>query len=755
MNELKKPKILVFSTSYFPFVGGAEVAVREIAKKLKDKFNFFIVTSRFDRKLPKVEKVAEGTIVRLGFGSVLDKYLLPILGAVWAGRRQGILFGLDISAGSLAPAILKFLHPKRFFVLNIQYGYGDERLAKGRAGLIGTAFRFMLSQADSVAAISNYLLNTAKDYGYKGYLEVIPNGVDFQNTQNTDFTNYKQNTKPKTIITTSRLVYKNGIDILIKAVAKVKEKIPDVKCLILGDGSEEKSLKSLAMQLNVSGNIEFLGNIDQEKIPEYLAGADVFVRPSRSEGLGISFLEAMAVGLPVITPPVGGIPDFLKDGETGLFCKGEDYKDLAEKILVLFRDESLARKIVENGRKIIEEKFLWNGISKKYENLFNLASNPKVLIATGIFPPDIGGPATYSKILLDELPKRGINAKILSFGSVRKLPKIVRHFAYFCRTLKMSRSADVIFAQDPMSVGLPAALVAKFLRKKFLLKIVGDYAWEQWQQSRKGQGVRDRFVTPDNFQREKFDFVTELRRKIQKFVARNAKLIITPSNYLKKIVGMWGVDSNKIRVIYNSFDSVSGSYEDFKNQANVIKKDLNLTDTKIIFSAGRLVPWKGFNCLIGIMPDILKLFPNARLMIVGDGPERQKLESQVKTLGLENKVIFTGSLRRYTLLMHCLGSDVFALNTAYEGFSHQILEAMELGRPVVTTNIGGNPEIVKNGENGFLVEFNDKEALKKMIVKLMKNSNLAEKFGRNAKIAAQQFTKERMINGISEVIKTL
>ena len=163
----------------------------------------------------------------------------------------------------------------------------------------------------------------------------------------------------------------------------------------------------------------------------------------------------------------------------------------------------------------------------------------RVLIATGLYPPEIGGPATYSKILEEELPKRDIGVEILSFGEVRHLPKIVRHFVYFLKCLRRSAKADLIFAQDPVSVGLPSVLAAKILRKKFILKIVGDYAWEQWQiknEKLKNKNHKLKFKSLEEFQSEKFDFLTELRRKIQKFVAKRADKIIVPSEYLKKIV---------------------------------------------------------------------------------------------------------------------------------------------------------------------------------------------------------------------------
>ena len=161
------------------------------------------------------------------------------------------------------------------------------------------------------------------------------------------------------------------MDILIRAI----QDLP-VKLQILGSGPEETSLKNLAEELNIADKIEFLGNIDNDKLPEYLSQADIFARPSRSEGLGISFLEAMAMGLPVIAPPVGGIPDFLKDRETGLFVQEEDPADLAEKIKLLLNDENLRNRIAQAGQKLVLENYSWGTIASKMDRIFKkLASH--------------------------------------------------------------------------------------------------------------------------------------------------------------------------------------------------------------------------------------------------------------------------------------------------------------------------------------------------------------------------------------------
>ena len=98
-----------------------------------------------------------------------------------------------------------------------------------------------------------------------------------------------------------------------------------------------------------------------------------------------------------------------------------------------------------------------------------MKNNKKILIATGLYPPEVGGPATYSKLLFDTLPKHGFEVTVVSFGEVRRLPKGIRHVFYFFKIIKKGRYTDCIFAQDPVSVGLPAFLAARLLRKRFLL----------------------------------------------------------------------------------------------------------------------------------------------------------------------------------------------------------------------------------------------------------------------------------------------
>lgn len=746
---MEKPKIFVFTTSYFPFIGGAEVAIREIASRLCGEFDFYIICARQKRELSKKEIRPEGTVIRLGLGNKFDKWLLPAFclylhrSKIYANR--GVLLGIDVSQGSLTAALVKFLNPNLPFILNLQYGYGEDRLAKGRFGIIRIAFKFMLSHADYVTAISNYLLNIAREYGYKGEAGVVHNGVDINKfkTQSEKLKTKIEN--EKIIITTSRLVYKNGIDILINAIREVKKDFPDIKCHIFGDGPEKENLEEIIGDNKLHDNIKLSGFISYEEIPKALHKADIFVRPSRSEGMGNSFIEALATGIPIIGTPVGGILDIIKDKETGLFCRVDDPKDLAEKIIHLLEDKDLAIKIVENGRKMIEERFSWDKISDSYRKIFQNVKNQiyNILVATPLFPPDIGGPATYSKILLDELPKSGIGVDIISFGTVRHLPKIIRHIIYFFKVLFLGRKADIIYAQDPVSVGFPSALAARLLGKRFILKVVGDYAWEQYRQRSKVSLefpiFNLQFPNLDDFQKRKFDFVTELRRKAQRFAALEADLIITPSNYLKSIVSQWVIKKDKIKVVYNSYDE-----PDFNLSKEEARNKLNLEGT-ILISAGRLVFWKGFDTLIDLMPEILKKIPDAKLVIIGDGPEQKNYESRIKNYGLENNIILVGRILHQELLQYLKAGDFFVLNTGYEGLSHILLEAMAMEIPVVTTKICGNPEVIEHGVSGLLAEYNNKDEILKSILTIYQNKELREKIIYQAKQKVMMFSKDKMI----------
>jgi glycosyltransferase involved in cell wall biosynthesis len=145
------------------------------------------------------------------------------------------------------------------------------------------------------------------------------------------------------------------------------------KLLVLGSGPLEGSLKLKISERNLTDRVLLLGDVPNERVPHFLVIADVFVRPSLAEGLGNSFLEAMAAGVPIIGTKVGGIPDFLKPGVTGYFCEVKDPKSIAEKISYILNADNFEeiKKIKEAARQMVGERYSWNKIASQMKEIFS------------------------------------------------------------------------------------------------------------------------------------------------------------------------------------------------------------------------------------------------------------------------------------------------------------------------------------------------------------------------------------------------
>ena len=352
----------------------------------------------------------------------------------------------------------------------------------------------------------------------------------------------------------------------------------------------------------------------------------------------------------------------------------------------------------------------------------------RVLIATGLYPPEIGGPATYTRLFEKELPAHGCEVEVLPFSAVRHFPKIIRHITYAWELMRLARSADVLLAQDTVSVGFPAAVVSKITGIPLVVRVPGDYAWEQ---GRQRFGVKENI---DDFQYQKYGIAVELLRFLQKYTTRTAIKIIVPSKYLAGVISQWGSQSQKIEVVYNGVElSITPSMPE--------KRPIGA----LITSVGRLVPWKGFRALI----DMVNREPDWFLAIIGDGPEKEVLENEAG-----KRVRLKGSLPREEMLGWCKVSDAFVLNSSYEGLSHTLLEVMSLGVPVVATNVGGNGEVIENGVDGMLVEHGDEKSLHDAIKAVLNNKTLARKLGKNAKKKAELFSIDHTVKATKTILES-
>ncbi len=202
-------------------------------------------------------------------------------------------------------------------------------------------------------------------------------------------------------------------------------------------------------------------------------------------------------------------------------------------------------------------------------------------------------------------------------------------------------------------------------------------------------------------------------RKVRMLKAiSNAARVFSVANSLKQHVGVLGADTKKIRVVGNGVDINKFYPLDKKTQ----REELNIPDhAKVLISVGALVDRKGFHRVIEVLPELVKQYPELIYLIVGgESPEgniKDRLIQQVSMLKLENHVRFLGALPSTELNKPLSSADVFVLSTANEGWANVFLEAMACGLPVVTTDVGGNREVVNNDELGIIISFGDKSAL--------------------------------------------
>ena len=379
-----KPTVLIFSTAYLPMVGGAELAIKEITDRLGQDFNFVLFTARLKRSLSKHECLGAVDVFRFGFGAIpfLDKLFSPFLAAYFARKfikkNKTVLFwSMMATYTSGAPFILKVLGLNKGvpILLTLQEGDSESHLKFSNLGLTGFSWMMAVRLADKIQVISRFLRDFSMRIGAPAEkIVIVPNGADL-NIFNKDVApeelrelkiKHGINDKQKVVITASRLVHKNAVDVLIKAIAE----IPDAHLFIAGAGPEEKTLKELASLLRLEKRIHFMGNMSHGALSKYYNIAHVFARPSRSEGLGSAFLEAMGAGLPIIGTNIGGIPDFLKHNETGLFCEVDDPRDLAIKIKRFLHDPDFRKKIGQNAKKLVYENYSWDKIAVTMGGIF-------------------------------------------------------------------------------------------------------------------------------------------------------------------------------------------------------------------------------------------------------------------------------------------------------------------------------------------------------------------------------------------------
>lgn len=361
----------------------------------------------------------------------------------------------------------------------------------------------------------------------------------------------------------------------------------------------------------------------------------------------------------------------------------------------------------------------------------------KIVIATPLYPPEIGGPATYTKELAERLrtdhqitivayastaePIPGVT--LLTASKRRMLP--IRLLKFTLLLFRASKGVDVIYVQNAVAAGLPAMIIGLLRKVPVVLKFVGDEAWERATQLRQTTEPLEEFLAhpAGSFRIRVFQF-------IQGIVLRHVSLVTTPSEYLRNaVVRAYRIKPDRAIVNYNAAE-----------KTETLPFESIPTRHQLVTSA-RLVEWKGVDGIIDAVALLQHTYPDITLMVAGDGPEKERLKARAVEKGVGDRVIFLGRVSRAETWHLRTTSELYILNSTYEGLPHTVLTSFAAGIPTIATDVPGTNEAVYHEKTGLLVPPNNPEALAAAIARLFENPDFAQQLAtRGGEMLQEKFS---------------
>lgn len=366
----------------------------------------------------------------------------------------------------------------------------------------------------------------------------------------------------------------------------------------------------------------------------------------------------------------------------------------------------------------------------------------KVLIVSGIWPPDVGGPASHAPELADFLLERGHAVEVVTTADStpaarpypvrfvsRLLPPGLRHLAVAALVARRARTADVVYATSMIGRSALGTLLA---RRPLVVKMVADPAYERAR--RKGLFAG----SLAEFQGARAGVLVTLLRRVRDLSLRRARHVVCPSGFLERLAEGWGLPPERVTVLPNPAPELPPlpSYEELRGER-----------PRLAF-AGRINRQKALEVALAALAQQ----EGIELVIAGEGPERPALEREAHRLGLDGRVRFAGALDRRGVLELFRSADASILSSAWENFPHTVVEALAVGTPVIATAVGGVTEVVRDGENGLLVRAGDAGALAAAIGRYFADEELRERLRANAAASVEPLARDRVYERLERIL---
>lgn len=728
-------------------VGGAQIHLRRLSEKLALEGNSIEVISLVDRSMSCVWKVSfwKGFIDLVG----LLKNKRPYIVHTYLNTSN--VFGVIAAKLTHIPVIISSRRDMGHF----------------RSGLIGIFERITAKLSNKVICVSEAVRENAtrQERLPKDKIAVIYNGVDEDKFK---LKGVHKEGRCNIAMIASMDRKEKGFSYFIEAANILLKERADLRFTLIGDGPLRSGLEDIVIKRGINNSFEFRGRKDH--LEKELAGVDILVVPSESEGCSNALLEAMAMGISVVASAIEGNLEIIEDRVNGFLVEPRNPAVIAEKIKELLGSPDLMHRVSIKARERVIEKFTLDRMVNNYLDIYNRLLHKKIGYIVSLFPC---WSETFILNEIIEVEKKGIDVTIFSIKS--KLEKFVQHKAksflgkvIYGDFLRCTMYYVLCTISHPITILSLLWLVLKKLSRthKELTKYIwciflGSY-FAHIAKTKKLAHIHAHFATYPAFTalviskltKIPFTFTAHahdifLDKPFLKKIAKEAKEVVAISEYNKRYISDYcgnGIAS-KIKVVHCGINLSEFSLVNSKENG---KK-------KIILSVGRITEMKGLEHLINACSKLDSKLP-FECHIAGDGPQRKELIANTKKLNLENKVYFDGVLDSHNIKDMLSKSDVFVLPSVWsdkdgqEGIPIVLMEAMASGIPVVASRISGIPELVSDRQTGLLVEPGNELELSEKIANILRDKDLAEQLSREARRKVERdFNIEKNVNELIKI----
>jgi glycosyltransferase involved in cell wall biosynthesis len=368
-----------------------------------------------------------------------------------------------------------------------------------------------------------------------------------------------------------------------------------------------------------------------------------------------------------------------------------------------------------------------------------------VLVATGMWPPDVGGPASHAPEVCEYLLRRGHRVAAVTMAdrspaperypvrwASRRTPLVWRQLAAARLVARLARNADVVYTTGMIG---RSSLGAALARKPTVLKLTSDPVFER--------SLRWRLFGADlgAFQHARGFRIGVLRRARDLALARASRVII-PSDALRELALGWGLPAEKVVVIPNPVSPPKLA------EREELRRRHGLDGRTLVF-AGRMVPQKA----IPVALEAVMRNPDVSLVLAGEGPYLERLQELAQSMPLKGRARFLGPQPRQAVFELLRAADAALLSSSWENFPHMVVEALSVGTPVLATDVGGVTEILRDGENGLLVPMNDPEALAGAIRRYFDDEALQERLRTAAVASVARFAPDEIYGRLEALLE--